>query len=91
MANWFTELKEIDEKEKIIGITTDKGLFNSIDEAKEGLDYDFDDGFGGTNGPSFTAWTLTRVYFPAEYDGSEWIDSVPRHPSNNATCHIGGG
>ena len=90
MANWFEELKGISRKDKIIAVATEKGLFNSVEEAK-GLDYEFDDGFGCTNGPKFTAWSEKRVYFPGEYDGSEWIDNVPRHPSKEVTMHIGGG
>lgn len=56
-----------------------------------GLDAKFDDGYGGTNGAPFTVWTASRVYFPACYDGSEWVASVPRHPCGEATEHIGGG
>ena len=89
-TNWFNELKKIDEEEKIIGIATDEGFFNTIDEAKEVLDYDFDGGYGGTNGPAFTAWTYTRVHFPVGYDGSEWIDNVPRNPTDEPTGHVGG-
>jgi hypothetical protein len=40
---------------------------------------------------AFTAWTETRVYFPATYDGGSWIDSVPRHPCDEATKPVGGG
>ena len=42
-------------------------------------------------GASFTAWTENRVYFPVCYDGAEWIGSVPRHPCNEKTEHMGGG
>lgn len=51
----------------------------------------FDAGYGGTEGCAFTVWTKTRVYFPACYDGSEWVDSVSRNPDGVATGHIGGG
>ena len=54
------------------------------------LDVQFDAGFGGSEGKPFTLWTHTRVYFPAVYDGSEWVESVPRNPCNEATIHIGG-
>lgn len=54
------------------------------------LDRKFDPGWGGTEGNAFTAWTEKRVYFPACYDGSEWVASVPRHPCDEATEHIGG-
>lgn len=54
------------------------------------LDTEFDDGFGSSNGCPFTVWTTNRVYFPAVYDGSEWIASVSRNPDGNPTNHIGG-
>lgn len=55
------------------------------------LDAEFYDGFGVISGCSFTVWTKNRVYFPAQYDGAEWCDSVSRNPDGNATFHIGGG
>ena len=50
----------------------------------------FDDGFGGSEGHPFTVWTNEYVYFPAVYDGAEWCESVPRHPCNTKTRHVGG-
>ena len=98
ISNWYLELKEIDKKEKIIAIAvaknnytgTESFLFDNIESAKEILNYDFDSGYGGSNGSFFTAWTKDVVYFPAVYDGAEWIASVPRNPCNNATKHVGG-
>jgi hypothetical protein len=55
------------------------------------LDREFDGGYGSENGEPFTLWTKTRVYFPACYDGSELVASVPRDPCEIATQHIGGG
>lgn len=54
------------------------------------LDIEFDDGYGGSEGKPFTIWTHDRVYFPAVYDGAEWVGSVPRHPCDEATGHVGG-
>lgn len=54
------------------------------------LDVEFDSGFGISKGEPFTVWTTKRVYFPAVYDGSEWADSVSRHPDGKATTHVGG-
>lgn len=52
----------------------------------------FDCGFGGTNGPRFTVWTKTRVFFPVCYDGAEWVESVSRDPTFfEVTDHVGGG
>ena len=51
----------------------------------------FNDDFGGTEGHPFTAWSENWVYFPVQYDGSEWVGSVPRNPCDIKTKHIGGG
>lgn len=55
------------------------------------LDKKFDEGYGIEEGCSFTAWSNQWVYFPACYDGSEWVACVPRNPSEYKTSHIGGG
>ena len=55
------------------------------------LDVVFDAGFGIDEGAPFTLWTKDRVYFPVQYDGSEWCESVPRNPPGKATRHVGGG
>jgi len=57
----------------------------------EQLHAKFDHGYGGTLGEPFTLWTKGRVYFPVQYDGSEWVESVPRNPDGKATPHFGGG
>ena len=55
------------------------------------LSMPFDSGYGGEEGVPFTAWSDTRVYFPACYDGSEGVVSVPRNPDeDDKTDHIGG-
>jgi hypothetical protein len=58
---------------------------------EEQLDVRFDPGFGGEEGIPFTLWTKNHVYFPACYDGSEWVASVARNPDGNPTRHVGGG
>lgn len=62
----------------------------SITLSEQELETTFDNGFGGTNGIPFTAWTTKRVYFPVCYDGAEWVGSVSRNPDGKATDHIGG-
>lgn len=57
----------------------------------EQMNAEFDPNWGSTQGCSFTVWTKKRVYFPACYDGSEWVESVSRVPDGIATDHIGGG
>jgi len=51
----------------------------------------FNNGYGCVEGIPFTLWTRKRVYFPVQYNGSEWVASVPRYPCEEATSHIGGG
>ena len=58
--------------------------------SKKDMNVKFDSGFGGTEGCPFTVWTEKRVYFPVEYDGSEYVASVSRNPDGIATGHIGG-
>lgn len=55
------------------------------------LDEEFYDGCGRANGTPFTVWTENRVYFPVEYAGEEWVDSVSRKIDKKPTEHIGGG
>jgi len=55
------------------------------------LDREFDAGYGGTEGSPFTAWTADYVLFPTCYDGSEWVESVPRNPCSTESWHVGGG
>lgn len=55
------------------------------------LDREFYEGYGGTNGEPFLMHTEHWVYFPCCYDGAEWCDSVPRHPTGKPVGHIGGG
>jgi hypothetical protein len=56
----------------------------------EQLDTKFDNGYGGSQGCAFTVWTKNHVYFPAVYDGAEWVACVPRRPNGKATSHVGG-
>lgn len=103
-TNWYKDLLEIDKEAGIILITVETNILyhefdstkvvrrsGSLEDVKELINYDFDSGYGGVEGFSFTAWTKDRIYFPAQYDGSEWIASVPRNPCDEVTYHIGGG
>lgn len=53
------------------------------------FDEEFDAAWGYAEGQAFTLWTEQRVYFPVEYDGSEWVESVPRNPCDKPARHIG--
>lgn len=69
-----------------------KKTADSLDATKGFFDQSFDSGYGLKNGRPFRVWTDNRVYFPADYDGSEWVESVSRHPWVADTIrHIGCG
>jgi hypothetical protein len=55
------------------------------------LTVEFDDGYGCTEGPPFTVWTIRFVYFPICYDGAESCGSVSRNPIPEPQEHQGGG
>lgn len=57
---------------------------------KSQSDEQFSSGYGNPEGCEFTAWGEKYVYFPATYDGAEWVAKVPRNPCDEPTEHIGG-
>jgi hypothetical protein len=63
-------------------------VFCTLSQAE--LEVYFDHGYGCPYGEPFTLWTEKRVYFPVQYDGSEWVESVPRYPCDEKTTHVGG-
>ena len=80
MSTWKQLLEDCAKGDKIIACTLTDDELNT----------EFDDGYGGIEGEPFTAWGEKYVYFPATYDGSEWVGRVPRNPCNDKTVHIGG-
>jgi hypothetical protein len=42
------------------------------------LDLEFDTSYGGPQAPRFIAADGERLYFPAQYDGSTWCETVYR-------------
>ena len=85
MANW-REMITDEMKDRGDGWENQQGIAPGDDV----LDLEFYDGFGCSEGPSFTLWTKDRVYFPVVYDGSEWVGSVARNPCDEASGHHGG-
>ena len=86
MTTWRKELELAFEEH-------DDNFENVIDYAPKGdewLDYYFDDDSKKIEGESFTIWTKSRVYFPVQYNGCEWVESVSRNPDGKPTHHIGG-
>lgn len=87
MATW----RKMIENEMSVHNDSFDNIVHQIGETENWLDINFKNGYGGTEGPPFTLWTNERVYFPVQYDGSEWVSSVPRNPNNEITYHVGGG
>lgn len=54
------------------------------DTARPLLDYEYDTGYGGQDCHDFTAWTASRVLFVHEYDGSTYVRTVDRNPTEGA-------
>jgi len=57
-----------------------KGKLLTWDEAKEYVDYDFDNGFGAPRCQAVYTWTKNKVIAIGQYDGSTWCYSIPRNP-----------
>lgn len=53
-------------------------------------DVEFDDGYGGVESPGLCAWSKSWVIMSGQYDGCEWIEWVPRHPTPHAPVRVGG-
>jgi hypothetical protein len=65
----------------------DNIVSNTMTDAE--MDKKFDNGYGVSQGCSFTVWTKSAVYFPLVYDGAEWVGSVSRNPDGIPTAHQG--
>lgn len=86
MTNW-RELILIAMKEH--GESLGDIISNTLSEQE--MDVKFSRGHkAGLEGQPFMIWTNNRVYFPAVYDGSEWVEGVSRNPDGKATHHVGG-
>lgn len=44
------------------------------------VNYEFGDGYGGPGCPRFIAYDSDATYFPAQYDGSTWLEKVYLNP-----------
>lgn len=86
-ADHTTWRKSITAEMRRYGETWADVVHCTLDDAQ--LDEEFESDFGGREGEPFTLWTHSRVYFPASYDGAEWVASAPRNPSDEAMEHVG--
>ena len=83
--NWK---KEIEDEVRSLGEDI-ASLATTLTEAEMLQEFD-GESYGFPKGKPFTAWTTNYVYFPAAYDGAEWVESVPRDPCMKKTSHVGG-
>jgi hypothetical protein len=84
--NWFNAIAHVMEYTKESWDDVE-----SCTLTKEELLVEFDGGYGCTEGEPFTLWTRNFIYFPAQYDGAEWVAYVSRNPNSESTYHVGGG
>ncbi|MBD3293368.1 MAG: hypothetical protein GF393_10620 [Armatimonadia bacterium] len=84
MTSWAKELREA------VALTGDEYKYLTCTLSRAELAVEFDPGYGAPKGKPFTAWSDDWVYFPAEYDGAEWVAWVPRNPCGIAKAHVGG-
>ena len=61
---------------EMIAIYDDKIIACTLSDKE--MEVKFDTGFGSANGVRFAAWSEKWVYFPVEYDGSEWVGRASR-------------
>ena len=52
----------------------------SWDEIFPRFDYPYDAGYGSADCHFIHMWTADRVYYIHEYDGSTYVESLPRNP-----------
>jgi hypothetical protein len=80
----MSELKrQGEEPGELVQIAIDQP--NTKKLAYEDLDaYAGDTGYGSASLPNMYAWTDERVYFKRTYDGSEFVTSVPRDPTESS-------
>lgn len=68
-----------------------KGTVLSWEVASPLLDYNYDAGYGGIECHALYAWTETHVLLVGTYDGSSWVQAVPRDPVAVKPQTCGGG
>ena len=91
-------LKEYgDEPHEIISVWISQGYGTQGRKLKKSEWYDFfvnqPDGssFGGTECTSFHLYSKSAILFMGEYDGAEWVESLPRKANKPRIVeHVGG-
>jgi hypothetical protein len=94
MINLAAEIEAVANGELIVGVVIgrdDRKLWDAPKDDHEGvllpwesarpiLDYEYNNDFGGADCHPVFAWTASRVIFVHEYDGSTFVNWVPRYP-----------
>ena len=84
-----TTPEELEELKKKYPILTENIPPNA--DAERWDEIEFNVGHGGENGMSFVAYTDKWIYFSMTYDGSEYVDCIPRNPNRDwEPKHFGG-
>jgi hypothetical protein len=58
----------------------DENVILSREDGLRKVDEEYDSGYGGADCYPLYAWTRSRVFFVAEYDGATGLSYVPRDP-----------
>jgi hypothetical protein len=80
-------------KDMILKVMRDDDSFDNMEKCTiplEELSREFYTGYGGADGTPFLLWTKKYIYFPAIYDGAEWVERIPRDPCDIDFEHVGG-
>lgn len=99
MTNWRTMIldrmtQEFESFDDVISMVWDEqtSVYNSSEfvDSETELDRKFNNDFGRIKGRAFLIHTHKNIYFPAAYDGSEWVECLPRNPvSDYKPSHVG--
>ena len=74
------------------GNENNKPIILNAKEARKVLNYEFDSGYGGEEGHSFYIYLKDWILVKGCYDGSEWMEEIPRKTNKKIKPKsIGGG
>ena len=94
MTTWLEELKTLAQSrgftlKDILAWNVGGVIYKTM--PRKMLDEKFNDGYGGSEGTPFYAYTDKWVIFPVVYDGMEWLAAIPRDPMQGyGPTHHGG-
>lgn len=67
----------------------DENIVMSREVGLKKVDEEYNNSYGGADCYPIWAWTKSRVFFIAEYDGSTGLSWVPRHPTDGKPAFSG--